>query len=422
KAALNITGNLTFDYLDADASEGHTEISLSNESVLDVTGKTYINHTGGGAFNWTLTNTSQVVLRDSLFWYKSGGRQSFLGLTGTATFESSKYAEFRNSNGAEDLMVDIAGGKLTVSGDLMLNSTNINEDVLIAVNGSGNELEVTNDIYFKAVDDADVSINLTTSAKLLIGGDFKRPTNYGVITMDATSSLEYNSNTNQQSIACNRMSLAVLDSFDLKNVSFNNTSGLPMKLEGTLRVYDELVLGTGIIQTNEDTLIILEDQASISGGSTTSFIDGPIRKIGRTTGSAVTLPLGENGVYAPMTHSKVENVKPASTYTARFRSCPPPFGNTNLASGLEGITENQYWELETGLGSDSVNVGLHWSDGASLGITSTAPLVVAMGDETNPTAPEWVSIGQGSLTGDVTAGSVFNLTSCPPPFGNTKFT
>ncbi|MEL6926364.1 MAG: hypothetical protein AAFO94_20140, partial [Bacteroidota bacterium] len=366
KAAINVSGNLTFDYLDASASEGHTEISLLNESVLDVAGKTYINHKGGGVFSWEMTNTAQVVLRDSLFWYKTAGRQSLLGITGTATFDINKYAEFRNTNGTQGLMVDIDGGYLKVTGDLMLNSTNANKEVLIDVNGGGNQLEVTEDISFKAVDNGDAIINLLNGAKLLAGGDFKRPTNYGVISMDSSSSLEYNSNTNQQSIACNRMSLAVLDSFDLKNVSFNNTSGLPMKLEGTLRVYDELVLGTGIIQTNEDTLIILEDQASISGGSTTSFIDGPIRKIGRTSGSSVTLPLGENGVYAPMTLSKVENVKPASSYTARFRSCPPPFGNTNLASGLEGITENQYWELETELGSDSVNVGLHWSDGPSL--------------------------------------------------------
>ncbi|MEL6925354.1 MAG: hypothetical protein AAFO94_15005, partial [Bacteroidota bacterium] len=424
---LTVNGDFTFTYENSGSSEDKDEIVLHHRSKLDVLGKTTLLKTGGRRVSVDVEADSKFYARDSLLLIMDGGTTGFrFSVMDDAYLEVGKLLQLTTNDGGGDMDFNVTGGKAYIDGKMDLSSGQVGQDldVTVDVTTTADYLEVTGDIVMSAQSQDDLKIDLNNMASLYIGGNFLRPTNFGSLQMENNTQLIYNSDTNQQTIACNDMPGSGTDFFDLKNVQFNNTSGLGMQLEDTLTIDDELSLASGIITTTDLKPIVLKDNASITGGGTTTYIDGPIIKEGRIDGgSSMTLPLGHNSVYAPMSISKITNTVTTSSYKARFRSCPPPFGNQRASSGLEGITENQYWELETGPGSDSVNVELHWSDGPSIGITNTAALVVAMGDEvTNPSNPEWVSIGQGNLTGDINTGSVMNMISCPPPFGNTKFT
>ena len=419
---FNIMGDFNFDYLGA-SGEINKEVLLDENAILDVAGVSSFFIERGVSFEVNLKSNSKAYFRDSLLIEKAGGISTSLTIEDEAYLQVNDYFELKHTGGIlGELYFDINGGSAVIDGEFHLESTSSDKEVLTTINGEGHSLEVKEDIKFTTTGSGDAVIDIKDKSKLFLGGDFKRPTNYGVLKMEPNTLLEYNSDTNQQSVAKNKMTGAGTDSLQIVNVSFNNSSGFPLKLTGDLVVTDTMELKSGIIETAEDSLIIIEDNATIIGGSSAAYVDGPIVKRGRTTSSSLLLPLGHQGKYAPMTLAKRTNTASGSEYKARFLSCPPPFGNTRLSTGLQSVSNNQFWTLDTKEGSDSINVTLHWMDEVAEGIDDPSTLVVAVGDETtNPSNPEWYSIGSGGFTdnGDG-SGSVTNFISCPPPFGNTK--
>ena len=204
--------------------------------------------------------------------------------------------------------------------------------------------------------------------------------------------------------------------FHSAKIGINATSDDPITLEGSLTIYDELILTDGIITTTSTNSIIIASGASISGGSEDSYIDGPLIKQGSTGGSSFTFPLGDGSTYAPLEISSMSDAN--SQYTAEyFRSTPTNYNSVNAP--LDHISAKEYWSLTKDAGTDNVGVTLYWSNAASSGINDLATLEVAY---YSSGSSSWSTIENGGTTGGVGFGANGSIQAkCPPPFYE-KFT
>ncbi|MEL6867508.1 MAG: T9SS type A sorting domain-containing protein, partial [Bacteroidota bacterium] len=244
-------------------------------------------------------------------------------------------------------------------------------------------------------------------------GDILRPTTFGYMTMNSNGTLKFNG-TNKQTITQNKLTGAGGDSLQYSKVIFENSAGFD--LDGPLTVSGQLNLNNGIF--NSADTIFLEKDATIAGGSNTSYIDAPIARKGADNGTSYFYPTGNGGRYAPIELHALNNS--TNTYVVQYFSCPPPFGN-DLAPSISSLSTVEHWVVHRPTIADSVNMTLYWSDADASNLATTADLVVAYYDAVEG----WTSAGKGSETGGVgvgVSGSIGNMESCPPPFGNDLIT
>lgn len=222
-----------------------------------------------------------------------------------------------------------------------------------------------------------------------IGGNF--------VTQSATSI--FNANTNVVKIAGNFSTASNATVTNFPNVEFNgtipqtytnsagtitwtnviiNNSGGGMTLTGTatsnLVMAGILTLTNGIIYTANPPLLIMNAGSSTPApyGSTSSFVDGPMQKIGAT---AFVFPVGDAfnrwmriGISAPTA---------ATTFQAQYFYTP--YSNiTSMAAAptpvLNNVSGLEYWQLDRTGGAANASVTLYWENAASSGINSCAPL------------------------------------------------
>lgn len=129
-----------------------------------------------------------------------------------------------------------------------------------------------------------------------------------------------------------------------------------------------------------------------------SFVDGFVRKTGNT---AFTFPVGDNGVYAPVSISAPANV--THHFTARYTNADPdPLYDDALKDAtIDHLSNCEYWIVDRTNGASNVSVTLGWDTPRSCGVTAPADLVVARWN-----GSQWKDHGNGSWTGTTTSGTV----------------
>jgi hypothetical protein len=181
------------------------------------------------------------------------------------------------------------------------------------------------------------------------------------------------------------------------NLTVNNPAGIyldkPMTISGTL------TLTNGVVSCTATELLTINHNALVTGTSNSSFIDGPVCKIGN---AAFTFPVGDNGVYRPISISAPTLDSDAYTATYFYTSPDPTYPITSLAPSLSHISDTEYWTLDRGMGSSTVNVTLSWN-GTSGGIDDLPTLRVAQWD-----GSMWQDQGNGGTTGNTAAGTIVN--------------
>ncbi len=414
---MNVSGSFTFDYKNANSGENADEIFLDQTAILDVTGNTTLNIRGGGDFDFKIQGSSQAILRGNLDAQISGGNKLTITSKATSHFQVTGDVSLINSGATTHAMLHADGstGTFTIGGSLTMNSTVADKIVYMEATNSACAINIGGDISMSALSEADVYIDLKASSNMFIGGDFLRPTNYGALIMAAGSTLIYKG-TSPQVLADSDLAGSGTDAFNVTNVVLNNSTGFT--LEDTMFVETNLILTAGKITTTSTEMIIIGDQATITGGSATAYIDGPLIKIGRSNNNPFLFPIGDATSYAPMGVSKI--ITSSSQYIAQYFGDPPPFG-TSLAADVDNISGNQYWELSKTAGSDDVDITLHWMDADAKGVNDMDSLIVVGLNGSNV----WESYGNGGTTGSTgvgAPGSVSSIDGDPPPFGVEKFT
>lgn len=179
------------------------------------------------------------------------------------------------------------------------------------------------------------------------------------------------------------------------NLIINNSNGVTIS-SGTHQVSNQMTFTSGIVTQNA-TLNILNG-ASVSGASNSSYVSGPVTKIGN---SAFTFPVGSGGSYRPIGIAAPSSATDA--FTARYFNSNPnaSYPVAQFAPTLDHVSVMEYWFLNRTTGSSNVNVTLSWN--ANSYVNNLGVLRVARWDVT---ASRWQDQGNGSTTGTNSAGTI----------------
>jgi hypothetical protein len=199
-----------------------------------------------------------------------------------------------------------------------------------------------------------------------------------------------------------------LDDMEQDKTSGTTTFSLPVLVTG------ELTMTNGIINTTAVNLLSLADNAVSTPGTSTSFVDGPMKKTGD---DAFVFPLGNGGYWARLEISAPATVTDA--FTAQYFAAA--YSNTTSMAAspspaLHNVSAIEYWTCNRVAGASGVTVKLYWESASRSSITNlTSDLVVARWN-----GSAWENAGQSAITvsnpGDITSNS--NSAFGPFTFGS----
>jgi hypothetical protein len=152
-----------------------------------------------------------------------------------------------------------------------------------------------------------------------------------------------------------------------------------------------------LVHTTAAALLTLADQATATAGNSTSYVDGPLRKVGQ---QAFEFPLGKGGQWARLGISAPASASTA--FTAEYVAAAHP---TRLAaSPLSEVSQVEHWTLDGAGTPDAVQVRLFWENAFRSGLDNfSSDIQVA-----TLTGAQWQTAGNGGLGGSLSAGSVMS--------------
>lgn len=208
--------------------------------------------------------------------------------------------------------------------------------------------------------------------------------NIGLCFMGVTASIAQIQNNTVLHISDNSSVFVDSNSF-----AFDSSSGQSSTTR-TNTTYGKLIFSSGSMATGASTNHYLDGYASIQ--TTSSFL----------------LPVGQSGVYAPISVTP-SNLNPVDV--AYYKSNPNTIGNT-LDSSVPTLSSLEFWNIQ---GNNNAMLTLTWSSSSNLSniASSTIELILAGYDGTKwvriPSSVNAISILGGSST--LTSGSLSTLTS-----------
>lgn len=171
----------------------------------------------------------------------------------------------------------------------------------------------------------------------------------------------------------------------------------------TLYIMNKLSLQNAILTTKPSAVINVVDNATLEGGSNTSYVAGPLRKTGN---DAFTFALGDTtlpdtsayhpfGITAP---SSTSDALTAQYYATNQLNDHPSF--TTIPTALKNISTCEYWSLTRTAGSSTVLPTVSWNkNGCNISILSEMRV-------TGWDGSQWKNMGQNVLTGDEHQGTI----------------
>jgi len=195
---------------------------------------------------------------------------------------------------------------------------------------------------------------------------------------------------------------SILGSSSFYNLTINKNLGVA-HASGTNHITNVLALTKGVVITASGTSIIVDAGASISGASSTSYIQGALRKDG---GTAFLFPIGGFRKYAPCEiGAPSSSVQFVAEYTMSGHS-----NNTSFNSPLTKVSLNEYWNI-TPSAAVTADVRLYWKDGAWSGIENLSDLRLA-----HYNGSSWDELSGATTSGTTSDGNILKtgVTSFSP--------
>lgn len=228
---------------------------------------------------------------------------------------------------------------LTIRGDFIVNSNvNLKSSAVSNIIVNGNLQQ-----FFPSTIDLSSSVN---SPQLQVKGDVQLQ---GILTESGTGFpiLELNGTTNQNVSVTGTITNSV-------GFKINNPSGATLLSPITLSY--TLDLTNGKIKTDATNILTLSATATVAGGSSSSFVEGPMKKIGNTS---FTFPIGIGSIYAPLTITNVSGEAITDEFTSEYkRQNPQSSIGSAVVSGLDHVSYVEYWSLQQNVGSATKKISL----------------------------------------------------------------
>lgn len=189
-----------------------------------------------------------------------------------------------------------------------------------------------------------------------------------------------------------------------QNILFNNPMpNHAFELDCDINIYGNANFNSGIIGS-DDTFFgttIFQDDATHTNTSNSSFVDGPVKKIGNDD---FTFPTGDAGFYRFAAISAPQNI--TDSYSAQYFFSQPVSPNL-ISSEITSINTAEYWVIEKTNGNSNVEITLSWDTGettpAQFG--NHPDLIIARWDASQS---KWIAegghinIGSTATTGSIT--------------------
>lgn len=181
------------------------------------------------------------------------------------------------------------------------------------------------------------------------------------------------------------------------NVVINNANGVQLSQPATIT--GNLSLVNGLISTTVANTLTLSTDATVTGGSNSSYVNGQVFQATNSL-TAKTLPVGKNGVYAPVVLTPAAST--ASTFVAEYFNGTGVTPNaTTYASGsdIQSIDNFQYWDLNRTNGAAAVSINLPFQSSSNIPALSRAFVAHYNG-------AAWENAGNAATTGTTANGTV----------------
>ncbi|HEY1046760.1 MAG TPA: hypothetical protein VGF79_09995, partial [Bacteroidia bacterium] len=176
-----------------------------------------------------------------------------------------------------------------------------------------------------------------------------------------------------------------------------NTSGTFLLNNIPLVITNSMSLTSGIINSSSSYQVIFRNSATVTGAKNSSHVNGPVVKIGT---NAFTFPVGDGTYYAGISIGAPGNS--SDEFTATYFNSPY-VNTTTMGSGMDHVSTEEHWILDRTNGNANVTVTLSWDANRSGTVNSLTNLRVARWSGSN-----WSNQGNGSTTGNATAGTVIS--------------
>ncbi|MBL0343507.1 MAG: PKD domain-containing protein [Bacteroidetes bacterium] len=192
----------------------------------------------------------------------------------------------------------------------------------------------------------------------------------------------------------NSQSLNGSYNYSFKKLAINKSAN-HVTANTTLSVDDTLFFVSKNLITTSTNLLTMKAGSVASGASNSSFVSGPVKKIGST---GFQYPVGKGNYFRMMAISAPTNATDA--YTAEYFYTGQTFSDTTDTT-IEYLSDCNYWSLNRVTGSSKVYVTLSW-DSAYCHIFNRYMDINVM----NLQSTNWVKMGQKDLSGDYAYGTV----------------
>jgi hypothetical protein len=257
------------------------------------------------------------------------------------------------------------------------------------------------------------STNPLESAVINLNGNFS--TDGSVVT---ASNSPGTFNINFSGISTQTISLGAPLVFSSPTIlTINNTAGVTLINPAELNNSTALNLLAGKLTTSSVNLLTISGTGSITGGSSTSFISGPLAF--NNSAAAVksfVYPIGKDAVFRPLTLSVTQSVATLSSYTAELFNAAP--SSNTLPGTLSKVSAIRYYKIAEGAGGSAFTAGsvlLNYS--SDDGVSDATNLRIAQGPAGSGAWTDLGGTGSANTTGTITSSNSFtDLTT------NTIFT
>ena len=353
RAGINFSGN---------PFGGTTASALAN-TVVFRNGSRYEQLGGGNPF--ALTQPATIVsFEPTAVFYVGSGITIPLSMTGR-TYGSLEYNVGNTTTNATT-----GASAVTITGDVTITSGIIGLNVQGGVNLKGSVF-VNGGSTLTFTPSSNATVQLNGSTAQTIGGTAPA----GALTFGSTA-----------------------------NLQVNNPAGVVLARAFTL---SRLTLTSGLLTTDATNLLTLANPATLGGGSSTSFVNGPLARTtpaGIATATPFVFPIGKGGFYRPLT------LTPATQTAASFYTAEQTEGNTGGLAPGNGLgtaplarvsTKRRYSVVASNTTPGNFTGTITLSFGAEdyVNVPSSLDFVIAKRDATGPNANLWTNLGRSTNTG-----------------------
>jgi|GEM_PF-3565715 len=178
----------------------------------------------------------------------------------------------------------------------------------------------------------------------------------------------------------------------ISNVGSTVTLGLSPAAPTVVSGY--LDLTTGILYTDTNNILRMLSGTAVVNGSYYSYVSGPMVKVGSDD---FVFPTGKGGVYG---QAGISGMTTATTeVTGEYFD--NPYSTLNPKdSDLNQVSDHEYWMIERGVTTDSVQLTLYWTSAAFSDIIQCQNLTIA-----HYTGGEWVNVPSTVISGSACTGT-----------------